>query len=101
MTFSPSQRHTTELAPDVSPRDDWGQVSPPSSQPRELEPHASPAPNFRSVTGYLCPMCRLTFPETDVIPSHCPQDRTPLISARVWLESQNDPMVGRTLDGRF
>ena len=46
-------------------------------------------------------MCRLTFPETDVIPSHCPQDRTPLVSARVWLESQNDPMVGRTLDGRF
>jgi len=46
-------------------------------------------------------MCRLTFPETDVIPSHCPQDRTPLISARTWLEAQNDPMVGRTLDGRF
>ncbi|HWL85952.1 MAG TPA: serine/threonine-protein kinase, partial [Polyangiaceae bacterium] len=66
-----------------------------------MDRQSSPAANLRSVTGYLCPMCRLTFPETDVIPSHCPQDRTPLVSARTWLESQSDPMVGRTLDGRF
>ncbi|WP_394828736.1 serine/threonine-protein kinase [Pendulispora albinea] len=74
-----------------------------SRKPRQPDDRPSAATSLRSVTGYLCPLCRITFPEnaTDVIPSHCPQDRTPLIAARTWLESQNDPMVGRTLDGRF
>ncbi|WP_394839694.1 serine/threonine protein kinase [Pendulispora rubella] len=100
--MTPNKLHSSELARSLSPRDDWTQVPPSSHQPAPPDPQsASPGPSFRSVTGYLCPMCRLTFPETDVIPSHCPQDRTPLISARTWLEAQNDPMVGRTLDGRF
>jgi serine/threonine protein kinase len=59
------------------------------------------APSLRNMTGYLCPRCERRFPETDVVPSHCPNDNTPVVRMRDWAEKNADPMVGKVLDGRF
>lgn len=59
------------------------------------------APSLRTMTGYICPRCERRFPETDVVPSHCPNDKTPIVRMRDWAEKNADPMVGKVLDGRF
>jgi len=80
-----------------SPRDLPGSTAPtsPSRSPEDTAPAA------RSLTGYVCPKCQRRFGEGEVIPSHCPNDGSPLQLMKHWAETQQDPLIGRVLDNRF
>ena len=43
----------------------------------------------------------MRFGEGQVIPSHCPNDGSPLQLMKHWAETQQDPLIGRVLDNRF
>src|SRR5438105_3818933 len=57
------------------------------------------APSQRGATGFVCPICRRRFDEG--APQRCPDDQSPLIRVRDMAEADGDPMLGRTLSGRF
>ncbi|MEO7112031.1 MAG: serine/threonine-protein kinase [Polyangiaceae bacterium] len=61
------------------------------------------APSARSLNGYVCPKCQMRFGEGQgqVVPSHCPNDGSPLQLMKHWAETQQDPLIGRVLDNRF
>ena len=48
----------------------------------------------------VCPKCRTHWPETDA-PAACPRDGTALVKERDESLDDSDPMVGRTLEGRY
>jgi serine/threonine protein kinase len=48
----------------------------------------------------VCPQCNTQFPSRGA-PTHCPKDRAFLLPARDVIAAKHDPMLGRTLDGRF
>jgi hypothetical protein len=45
----------------------------------------------------VCPKCRRRWEDGSV----CPDDRTPLVRVSDVLAAEGDPMIGRTLEGRF
>lgn len=49
----------------------------------------------------ICPKCRGRFDDAPPAPTHCPKDGTALSRVRDLSETAGDPMLGRTLDGRF
>jgi eukaryotic-like serine/threonine-protein kinase len=60
------------------------------------------APSLRGATGLICPRCRRRFEETLVpAPRLCPDDHASLIQVRDLADADGDPMLGRTLDGRY
>ncbi len=48
----------------------------------------------------LCPKCRTHWPKNEA-PATCPKDGAALIAERELVEAEHDPMVGRTLEGRY
>ena len=52
------------------------------------------------MTGFVCPKCRRRFDEL-VSPQRCPDDQSQLIRVRDMADADGDPMLGRTLNGRF
>jgi serine/threonine-protein kinase len=48
----------------------------------------------------VCPRCRTPWPQ-DQAPALCPKDGSALVRAKELAEVDNDPMVGRTLEGRY
>ena len=59
------------------------------------------APALRRRRGLACPKCRALFEESATAPRACPHDGTQLVRAADLADAADDPMVGRTLDGRF
>jgi len=58
------------------------------------------APGSPAAAGMVCPKCHRRFDEDD--PARvCPYDQTSLVGLREMAEAVGDPMLGRTLDGRF
>src|SRR5262245_17230589 len=51
-------------------------------------------------TTLVCPKCRTNWPHNEA-PQVCPKDNTALVRARDLERSEDDPMVGRTLEGRY
>src|ERR1700733_3624167 len=49
-------------------------------------------------SGSICPKCRRQFAGGM---TSCPDDKTPLVKASDMAGAENDPMIGRTLGGRF
>jgi serine/threonine-protein kinase len=49
----------------------------------------------------ICPKCRARFDDTSPAPTTCPKDNIALVRIRELVEEEGDPMLGRTLDGRF
>ncbi|CAN5625338.1 hypothetical protein BH09MYX1_BH09MYX1_32890 [soil metagenome] len=56
---------------------------------------------MRRVVGMVCPKCQRRYDESPQTPSHCPSDGAFLVRQHDFAESNNDPMLGRTLAGRF
>ena len=48
----------------------------------------------------LCPKCRTHWPSTQA-PEVCPKDGAVLVKERELVDAEADPMVGRTLEGRY
>ncbi len=48
----------------------------------------------------VCPRCRKKWPENEAPPT-CPQDGVALVRPRDLVDPGDDPMVGRTLEGRY
>jgi len=48
----------------------------------------------------VCPRCRKKWPEAEA-PTVCPTDGLALVRPRDLVDSGDDPMVGRTLEGRY
>src|SRR5665213_558702 len=96
---SPSPRKTPGLTmPDLP-----GNAGPSAHQTSGQTPLTpeDTAPSARSLNGYVCPKCQMRFGEGQVIPSHCPNDGSPLQLMKHWAETQQDPLIGRVLDHRF
>ena len=73
----------------------------PLSTPAARRPDDT-APSLRGATGLICPKCRRRFDDSLVpSPRLCPDDHAPLIQVRDLAEADGDPMLGRTLDGRY
>jgi len=49
----------------------------------------------------ICPKCRARFDDAPPAPTQCPKDGIALVRVRELTETAGDPMLGRTLDGRF
>ena len=49
----------------------------------------------------ICPTCRGRFDDTPPAPTQCPKDGVALVRVRDLADATGDPMLGRTLDGRF
>ena len=65
-------------------------------------PNEDTGPAVRALRGFVCPRCRKRFDEAPPgMPPQCPDDQAPLIRVRDMAEAEGDPMLGRTLDGRF
>ncbi len=65
-------------------------------------PGSGPASHSsRRLTGLVCPKCQRRYDESPQTPSHCPSDGSFLLRAQDLAESNGDPMLGRTLAGRF
>ncbi len=64
-------------------------------------PPPPPSHSLRRVMGMVCPKCQRRFDEGPQTPSHCPSDGGFLVRAQDLAESNGDPMLGRTLAGRF
>lgn len=64
-------------------------------------PPPPPSQSMRRVMGMVCPKCQRRFDEGPQTPSHCPADGGFLVRAHDLAESNGDPMLGRTLAGRF
>ena len=60
--------------------------------------HSDPTPPASG--GYVCPRCDLKFPASPTTPTHCPKDGV-LLVPQAAAPTKYDPMIGRTLDGRF
>ncbi|MCC6648399.1 MAG: protein kinase [Polyangiaceae bacterium] len=50
--------------------------------------------------GVICPQCRTVFPHASA-PVRCPIDGGGLVDTRVFADSGEDAMLGRTIGGRF
>ena len=80
--------------------------APPSPSSKRI-PEARPSEETvapRPVGGakaLVCPKCRGRFEDTPPAPTHCPKDGVALVRVRDLADSTVDPMLGRTLDGRF
>ncbi len=51
-------------------------------------------------SGFVCPRCRQRFPAENA-PTLCPTDGSALVRPRDLAAEPHDPMVGRTLEGRY
>ena len=72
-----------------------------------IVPHVSlPSPARMDETvpsdprALVCPRCRASWPET-AAPPVCTADGSSLVRARELAAADHDPMVGRTLEGRY
>jgi serine/threonine protein kinase len=61
--------------------------------------HTSPTQS-RAPEGSVCPKCHKRFDATGA-PEQCPDDGAYLLWLKDLVEAKGDPMLGRTLDGRF
>jgi serine/threonine protein kinase len=80
--------------------------SAPSSKriPEERASEVTVAPRVNASGGakaLICPKCRGRFDDTPPAPTQCPKDGIALVRVRELSETPGDPMLGRTLDGRF
>src|SRR5580658_2504389 len=72
------------------------------SQPQRRGP-LPPPPSTRGVKALVCPQCKTRYDETPggSGTQTCPRDQARLVRVSDMAEAQGDPMLGRTLDGRF
>lgn len=57
-------------------------------------------PPMAETPGVICPQCRTVFPHASA-PVRCPIDGGGLVDTRVFADSGEDAMLGRTIGGRF
>ena len=81
-------------------------MPPPTAPSKRIpEEHASEktvTPRHPSgAKALICPKCRARFDDSPPAPTHCPKDNIALVRVRELAEAGGDPMLGRTLDGRF
>ncbi len=55
----------------------------------------------RGAKALICPKCRGRFDDAPPAPTLCPKDGIALVRVRDLADTSGDPMLGRTLDGRF
>jgi len=67
---------------------------------RASEEKVAPRPQA-GAKALICPKCRARFDDTPPAPTHCPKDSIALVKVRELAEASGDPMLGRTLDGRY
>jgi serine/threonine protein kinase len=73
--------------------------------PAPKEPVSFPSARHSDQTapspeGFVCPRCDARFVAGPTTPTHCPKDGTLLVPKEAG-PAKYDPMIGRTLDGRF
>ncbi len=67
---------------------------------RASEEQVAPRP-AAGAKALICPKCRGRFDDAPPAPTQCPKDGVALVRVRDLAETAADPMLGRTLDGRF
>jgi serine/threonine-protein kinase len=58
------------------------------------------SPALRGASGFVCPKCHKRY-EEGTTPARCTVDSAQLIRVADMVDADGDPMLGRTLDGRF
>jgi len=74
---------------------------PPAPASEQVVAPRPPHPAAGGVKPLICPKCRTRYDDKPPAPTTCAKDETPLVPFEELIEAPGDPMLGRTLDGRF